>query len=76
MTEFLMPKLGHLMEDGTVTKWVKQVGDAVQKGDILLEVQTDKANLEVESPLSGVVREILVQPETTVPVGHPLCVIA
>ena len=74
-TEFTMPKLGHLMEEGTVLSWKKAVGDIIEKGDILLEVETDKATMEVESNLTGTVKEILIQEERTVPVGTPLAII-
>lgn len=75
-TEFVMPKLGHLMEEGTVQGWIKSIGDAVEKGDIILEVETDKATVEVESNVSGILQEILVEPGKTVPVGAPLAIIA
>ena len=74
-TEFTMPKLGHLMEEGTVLSWKKAVGDIIETGDILLEVETDKATMEVESNLTGTVKEILIQEEQTVPVGTPLAII-
>lgn len=70
--EFTMPKLGHLMEEGTVGRWLKQVGEKVEKGDMLLEVEMDKAILEVESFLSGMLLQILVEEGETVPVGTPL----
>ena len=59
--EFTMPKLGHLMEEGTVLAWKKMVGDAVEKGEILLEIEMDKATMEVESNLSGTLQEILIE---------------
>lgn len=74
-TQFTMPKLGHLMEEGTVLQWRKQVGDRVEKGDILLEVETDKAALEVEILYNGVLVEILVNAGETVPVGTPLALL-
>ena len=48
--ELLMPKLGMTMEEGTVVKWYKKVGEAVKEGEILLEILTDKVNMEVEAP--------------------------
>lgn len=70
--EFSMPKLGHLMEEGRVVRWWKQEGERVEKDEILLEVETEKAILEVESPFSGVLLEILVDADEEVPVGTPL----
>ena len=72
---FLMPKLGHLMEEATVLCWRKQVGERVVNGEILLEVETVKAIIEVESDYSGVVLEILVPEGEEVPVGMPLAVL-
>lgn len=73
--EFTMPKLGHLMEEGMVGRWLKQVGEKVEKGDILLEVEMDKAVLEVESFVSGTLLKILVEEGATVPVGTPLALL-
>ena len=74
-TEFTMPKLGHLMEEGTVINWKKTVGESVEKGEILLEVEMDKATMEVESNLSGMITKILVEEGQTVPVNAPLAMI-
>ena len=73
--EFLMPKLGHVMEEGTVVSWLKEIGDPVAKGEIILEVQNDKAIIDVESPRTGVLVQILVGPGETVPVGTALAVL-
>jgi pyruvate dehydrogenase E2 component (dihydrolipoamide acetyltransferase) len=70
--EFTMPKLGHLMEEGTVVRWLKEPGERVEKGEVLLEVETEKAVLEVEAPFEGVLQEILVEDGQEVPVGTPL----
>lgn len=72
ITDFVMPKLGHLMEEGKVLVWRKNVGDHVNKDETLLEVETDKSGIEVDSPLTGVLKEILVEPDTVVPVGTVL----
>ena len=72
---FLMPKLGHLMEEATVLYWRKQVGERVAKGEILLEVETVKSIIEVESDYSGVVLEILVPEGEEVPMGTPLALL-
>ena len=74
-TEFTMPKLGHLMEEGKVVRWCKQVGERVEEGEILLEVETDKAVLEVESDSSGVLLKVLVEPDQVAIVGVPLALI-
>jgi len=55
-----MPKLGMTMEEGTVQVWFKQEGDTVQKGEPLLSVLTDKVDIEVDAPASGVLHKILV----------------
>lgn len=68
----ILPMLGQTMEEGTIIKWFKQEGDSVEKGEPLLEVMTDKVNLEVESPGSGVLRKIIAQPDETVPIMAPI----
>ena len=72
MQHFVMPMLGHLMEEGTVGDWRVQPGDQVRRGDILCEIETDKTNVEVESPFTGRVGQLLVQAGETVEVGAPL----
>jgi len=67
MTEIKMPQAGQSMEDGTIVKWCKAEGQVVQAGEVLLEVETDKAVVEVESPASGTLRQIVVGEGTTVP---------
>ena len=74
-TELTMPMLGEVMEEGLVLSWKKQEGEAVEKGEIILEIETDKAVAEVESPVSGVVKKILVPEGETVLVNTPLAVI-
>ena len=74
-TEFLMPMLGEVMEEGTVVTWHKKVGDQVERGEVMLEVETDKATMEVESTASGVIKEILVPEGETVPVNTKLALI-
>lgn len=65
----IFPKLGQTMEEGAIVKWLKKEGDAVAKGDILFEIETDKANLEVESFFEGVLLKIYVREGVTVPVN-------
>jgi len=65
----IFPKLGQTMEEGAIVQWLKQEGDPVVKGDILFEIETDKANLEVESFFEGVLLKIYVREGVTVPVN-------
>lgn len=67
-----MPALGESVTEGTVTRWLKQVGDSVQVDEPLLEVSTDKVDTEIPSPLAGTLLEILVGEDETVDVGAPL----
>jgi pyruvate dehydrogenase E2 component (dihydrolipoamide acetyltransferase) len=75
MAEFVMPALGTDMEAGTLIAWRKQPGDRVSRGEIVAEVETDKAAIEVEIFTSGVIERILVQPGDKVPVGTVLALI-
>ncbi|MBC7256346.1 MAG: biotin/lipoyl-binding protein, partial [Chloroflexi bacterium] len=68
MQEIILPKLGQTMEEGTIVEWLKKEGDPVNKGDILFQVETDKAVLEVESKAKGTLLKILVDKGTKVPV--------
>lgn len=71
-----MPKLGMTMEEGTVQVWFKREGDPVQKGEPLLSVLTDKIDIEVDAPASGILRKILVPAGQTVPINTPIAIIA
>lgn len=71
-----MPKLGFDMQEGTLVRWVKVEGETVNKGDVLAEIETDKATVEVESTFSGVVAREMVQQGDVVPVGTAIAVIA
>ncbi|MBI2159675.1 MAG: 2-oxo acid dehydrogenase subunit E2 [Candidatus Rokubacteria bacterium] len=75
MVEFVMPILGADMTAGTLVAWRKQPGDAVKRGDIIAEVETDKGLIDVEVFVSGVLEKILVAPGATVPTGAVLAVI-
>ena len=75
MPTVTMPQLGETVTEGTITRWLKQVGDTVAPDELLFEVSTDKVDSEVPSPHAGVLNEILVQEGETVPVGAALCVI-
>ncbi|MCI0551509.1 MAG: 2-oxo acid dehydrogenase subunit E2 [Anaerolineae bacterium] len=70
-----MPKLGFDMAEGTLIRWVKQVGENINKGDVLAEIETDKATVEVESPASGVVLQHIVDQGSIVPVNAPIAVV-
>src|SRR5216683_2955466 len=67
-----MPQLGETVTEGTITRWLKQVGDPVAEDEVLFEVSTDKVDSEVPSPAAGVLTEILVPEGETVDVGTVL----
>ena len=70
-----MPKLGFDMAEGLLVRWVKQIGENINKGDVLAEIETDKATVEVESSASGVVLQLIVDQGTMVPVNAPIAII-
>ncbi len=76
ITKVIMPKLSDAMETGKVIKWIKKEGDSVKGGDVIAEVETDKANVEIEAFGSGVLRKIVVGEGGQVPVGNLIGVIA
>jgi pyruvate/2-oxoglutarate dehydrogenase complex dihydrolipoamide acyltransferase (E2) component len=65
IVEFRMPKFGELMEKGKVVAWKKSVGEKIDKGESIVEIETDKSNLDVESPVSGIIVEILIPEGST-----------
>jgi pyruvate dehydrogenase E2 component (dihydrolipoamide acetyltransferase) len=73
--DVLMPQLGETVAEGTIAAWHKQTGDSVEKGDLLLDVETDKVATEIEAPVSGVLASIDVPEGETVDVGTVLAVI-
>ena len=73
--DVIMPQMGVSVSEGTITKWLKQVGEEIEADESLLEISTDKVDTEVPSPASGVVTQILVQEGETVDVGTKLAVI-
>jgi len=73
--EIRLPQLGQTMEEGTVVDCRVKVGDEVKKGDVIFEIETDKATLEMESPAEGYVKHILVELDQTLPVGAPILVL-
>ncbi len=70
-----MPKLGFDMAEGTLIRWVVTEGESIQKGDVLAEIETDKATVEVESPAGGLVLKHLVDEGAIVPVSTPIAVV-
>src|SRR5437870_5392358 len=72
--ELKMPKLGESVTEGTIGKWLKQPGDKVNKSDPLVEVQTDKVNTEIPSPVAGTLKEVKVEEGQTVPIGTLLAI--
>lgn len=75
MAEFLMPSLGADMEAGTLVEWLVRPGEAVSRGDVVAVVETQKGAIEIEIFDAGVVEQLLVQPNATVPVGTPLALL-
>ncbi len=74
-TTITMPQLGETVTEGTVERWLKQPGESVDKYEAFVEVSTDKVNSEVPSPVTGVIKELLVAEGTTVPTGTPIAII-
>src|SRR5207302_3430359 len=75
MSEVNMPRLSDTMQEGTIAHWLKKPGDEVKKGDILAEIETDKATMELEAYDSGVLEQILVQEGETAPIGQAVAII-
>ncbi|MFH1716814.1 MAG: biotin/lipoyl-containing protein, partial [Planctomycetota bacterium] len=73
--EVRLPQLGQTMEEGTIVNCLVKVGDEVKKGDVIFEIETDKATLEMESPADGFVKHILAQVDGTLPVGASMLVL-
>ena len=76
VTEVLMPLMGADMTEGAIARWLKSEGDDVSRGDILAEVETDKAVVEMEAFGSGILRKVLIAEGVTVPVGQVIAIIA
>src|SRR2546428_5177308 len=75
MPDVTMPKLSDTMEEGKILRWLKHVGDRVAIGDVLAEVETDKANMELEAYDEGVLQEVRVAEGATAPVGSVIAVL-
>ncbi|MGI5208282.1 dihydrolipoamide acetyltransferase family protein [Spirillospora sp. CA-108201] len=76
MTEILMPRLSDTMEEGVISSWQKQPGDEVAVGDVIVDIETDKAVMEYEAYEAGVLEKILVAEGETAAIGAPIAVIA
>ena len=72
MAEVTMPRLSDTMTEGTLARWVKHQGDQVEKGDVLAEIETDKATMELEAYEAGMLEQVLVEEGQTVPIGEPI----
>ncbi|MGG5328960.1 biotin/lipoyl-containing protein [Enterococcus sp. AZ163] len=70
--EVIMPKIGLDMDEGTILTWYKKVGDSVKKGEVLLEIETDKATTDVESAVDGTLVEIVEEEDETVDIGETI----
>jgi pyruvate dehydrogenase E2 component (dihydrolipoamide acetyltransferase) len=70
-----MPKLGFDMQEGTLVRWVKNIGDSVTSGDVIAEIETDKATVEVEAYATGTILKLFVEENSIVEVGAPIAVI-
>jgi pyruvate/2-oxoglutarate dehydrogenase complex dihydrolipoamide acyltransferase (E2) component len=70
-----MPKLGLTMTEASIVEWKKTAGEAVAAGEILLVIETEKAEIEIEAPATGTVVEIVGQVKQTYPIGETLAVI-
>src|SRR6186997_469923 len=75
MTDVIMPQMGESIAEGTITKWMKNVGDKVVRDEPLFEISTDKVDAEIPAPASGVLKEIKVQAGTTVAINTVVGVI-
>src|SRR5262245_31579248 len=76
MTDVIMPQMGESIAEGTITKWMKNVGDKIQRDEPLFEISTDKVDAEIPAPASGVLKEIRFEPGTTVAINTVVAVIA
>ncbi|MBO0791093.1 MAG: 2-oxo acid dehydrogenase subunit E2 [Ktedonobacteraceae bacterium] len=75
MPEINMPRLSDTMQEGTIARWLKQPGDQVKKGDVLAEVETDKATMDIEAYDAGVLEQIIVKAGDTAPIGEVIAII-
>ena len=73
--EVVMPQMGADMKEGTLIRWLKNEGDEVKRGEAIAEIETDKANIEIEAFEGGVFRKALAQPGDVVAVGQVIAVL-
>jgi 2-oxoglutarate dehydrogenase E2 component (dihydrolipoamide succinyltransferase) len=73
--DILMPKMGESIQEATITKWFKNVGDIIEEEDVLLEIATDKVDSEIPSPVDGVLVKVLFEEGALVPVGEIIAVV-
>ncbi|MFT5616951.1 MAG: 2-oxoglutarate dehydrogenase E2 component (dihydrolipoamide succinyltransferase) [Arenicella sp.] len=76
LVEMVMPKMGESVMEGTVLKWLKEVGEEIEQEESVLEVATDKVDTEVPAPYAGVLKEILAQEGDVIEVGKPIAIIS
>src|SRR5262249_58490976 len=74
-TDVVMPQMGESIAEGTIVRWIKKVGEKVDRDEPLFEISTDKVDAEIPSPAAGVVAEIRVKEGETVPVNSVVAVI-
>src|ERR1700753_2410054 len=74
-TEVVIPQMGESITEGTLTKWLKQVGDTVQRDEPLFEISTDKVDAEIPSPAAGVLKEIKVTEGSTVGINSVVAIL-
>ena len=70
-----MPRLGEDMQHGMIVEWLKKEGEKIERGNILLRVETEKVTVDVETRVSGVLSKILASVKSEIPVGEPICII-
>lgn len=75
-TQLVMPQLSDTMKEGTIVRWLKQEGDAVEAGEVVAEIESDKATIDFEAYGPGVMRKILVGEGEKIPVGQPIAIVA
>lgn len=75
-TELLMPRLSDTMESGTVARWLKKVGDRISRGETIAEIETDKANMDMESYVEGILARIIVDEGQSTGLGEPIAIVA
>ena len=74
-TDVIMPQMGESIAEGTITTWLKNVGDTVERDEPLFEISTDKVDAEIPSPAAGVLLEIKAEAGATVPINDVVAVI-